>query len=202
VVTNLSYLEKVSNSHGPNEVWLKTVHSQAAIDKILVAVHQWPRQVASVVGLPSPNAAQGNPLAAGIYGVVSLGFLIASGLTLLSFLTYSYLILQQRIAEVAVLRTLGFSPGQVRSLLLFEHVFLLGTAILGGIVAGMLTTQLFLPYMPIATNVVPPFLVVMPWAAVGGFVLAVLIVFLLVLSIQVSLLLRVELGKVLRLGEG
>ena len=57
------------------------------------------------------------------------------------------------------------SPGQVRSLLLFEQIFLLGAAILGGIVAGLLTTQLFLPYLPIATNVVPPFLVVMPWLA-------------------------------------
>ncbi len=86
--------------------------------------------------------------------------------------------------------------------MLFEQVFLLATAILGGIVAGLLTTHLFLPYMPIAANVVPPFLVVMPWSAVGAFVLAMLIAFVLVLSVHVTLLLRVQLGRVLRLGEG
>jgi ABC-type antimicrobial peptide transport system permease subunit len=115
---------------------------------------------------------------------------------------YAYLTLQARLTEVAVLRALGMSPGQVRSLLLFEQTFLLGAAILGGIAAGLLTTQLFLPYLPIATNVVPPFLVVMPWLAVGVFVVAVLVVFVLVLSVHVSLLLRVQLGHALRLGEG
>jgi putative ABC transport system permease protein len=152
--------------------------------------------------LPPANAAAGNPLSAGIYGVVSVGFLIAVALVLLGFVTYAYLTLQQRLAEVAILRALGLSQGQVRSLLLFEQVFLVGAAILGGITAGLLTTRLFLPYLPIATNVVPPFVVVMPWLAVGAFVLAVLLVFVLVLSVHVSLLLRAQLGRVLRLGEG
>jgi putative ABC transport system permease protein len=202
VIANLSYLEKVSGSHGPNEVWLKTDPGQAAVDKILAAVRQWPRQTSNYVGLPPPDAAQNNPLTAGIYGVVSVGFLIAAALALLGFITYSYLALQQRLVEVAILRALGLSDGQVRSLLLFEEVFLLGAAILGGIVAGLLTTQLFLPYMPIATNAVPPFLVVMPWAAVGEFVVTVLVVFVLVLIVHVSLVLRTQLGGVLRLGDG
>jgi putative ABC transport system permease protein len=201
VVTNLTYLEHTSGSHGPNEVWLDTDQNQAAIDRVLLAAHQWPRQVLSYEGLPPDDATLGNPLSAGIYGVVSVGFLVAVVLVLLGFVAYTYLTLQQRIAEVAVLRALGLSPGQVRSLLLFEEVFLLGTAILGGIAAGVLTTRLFLPYLPIAANVVPPFVVVMPWLAVGEFVLSMLIVFVLVLSMHVSLLLRVQLGQVLRLGE-
>lgn len=201
VVTNLQYLEQASGSHGANEVWLNVPRSQAAIDRVLAVVRQWPRQVLSYEGLPPADAAQGNPLSAGIYGVVSVGFLIAVALVLLGFVAYTYLTLQQRIAEVAVLRALGLSGGQVRSLLLFEEVFLLGTAILGGIVAGVLTTRLFLPYLPIAANVVPPFIVIMPWLAVGEFVLAVLVVFVLVLTIHVSLLLRVQLGQVLRLGD-
>ncbi len=110
--------------------------------------------------------------------------------------------LQQRLSEVAILRALGLSHGQVRALLLFEQVFLLATAVLGGIVAGLLTTRLFLPYMPVAANAVPPFLVVMPWSAVGAFVLALLVTFVLALSAHVTLLLRVQLGRVLRLGEG
>jgi putative ABC transport system permease protein len=201
-VANLAYLEKASKSHGPNEVWLDTDSSQSTIDRLLIAVNQWPRRIISHDGLPPANAAQDNPLSAGIYGVVSVGFLIAAALALLGFATYAYLTLQQRLTEVAILRALGLSPGQVRSLLLFEQAFLLGAAILGGITAGLLTTQLFLPYMPIATNVVPPFQVVMPWLATGGFVAAVLVVFLLVISVHVSLLLRVQLGRVLRLGEG
>jgi len=144
----------------------------------------------------------GEQVSAGIYGVVSVGFLIAVAFVLLGFITYAYLTLQQRLAEVAILRALGLSQWQVRTLLLFEEVFLLGVAILGGIAAGLLTTRLFLPYLPIAASVVPPFVVVMPWLAVGEFVLTVLVVFVLVLSLHVSLLLRAELGGVLRLGDG
>jgi ABC-type antimicrobial peptide transport system permease subunit len=112
------------------------------------------------------------------------------------------LTLQLRLAEVAILRALGLSQWQVRTLLLFEEVFLLGAAILGGITAGLLTPRLFLPYLPVAASVVPPFVVVMPWLAVGEFVLTVLLVFVLVLSLHVSLLLRAELGGVPRLGDG
>lgn len=201
VVTSLAYLEGASGNYSPNEVWLDLPQNQGAIDRVLPLVHVWPRAVLSYEGLPPSDAAQGNPLSAGIYGVVSVGFLVAVVLVLLGFLAYTYLTLQQRIAEVAILRALGLKQGQVRSLLLFEEVFLLGAAIAGGIVAGVLTTRLFLPYLPIAANVVPPFVVVMPWSAVGEFVLAVLVVFAVVLSIHVALLLRVQLGQVLRLGD-
>ncbi len=202
VVCNLAYLSAASKSHGANEMWLETDQTESAINTILIAVGQWPRTILSYDGLPPADAAQGNPLSTGIYGVVSVGFLIAVALVLLGFGTYGYLTLQQRLTEVAILRALGLSQGQVRSLLLFEQVFLVAAAIAGGIAAGLLTTQLFLPYLPVATSVVPPFVVVMPWLAVGEFVLALLVVFVLVLSVHMTVLLRAQLSRVLRLGEG
>jgi putative ABC transport system permease protein len=202
VVTNLTYLEKESKSHGPNEVWLQAPLNQTVLDTIVGDAGQWPRQVLSHEGLPPPDAAQGDPLKAGIYGVVSVGFLIAVAFVLLGFITYAYLTLQDRLVEVATLQALGFSGRQVRWLLLFEEVFLLATAMLGGIVAGLLTIRLYLPYLPIAANVVPPFIVVMPWAAVGEFILALTVVFIVVLSLHVSFMLRLQIGRVLRLGDG
>ena len=202
VVTNLAYLTRVSKSHGPNEVWLNTNQSPTAIDRLLTVAHTWPRQILSSVGVTPAITEGGDPLTIGIYGVVSVGFLIAVALALLGLIVYAYLSLQQRLSEVAIVRALGLSQGQVRSLVLFEQVFLLGAAILGGLIAGLSTTQLFLPYVPIATNMMPPFLVVMPWGAIGEFVLALLVVFVLALSLHVSLLLRLQLGRVLRLGEG
>jgi len=195
-------LARMSKSYGPNEVWLNTDRSPTAINRLLTVTHTWPRQISSSVGVTPAITEGGDPLTIGIYGVVSVGFLIAVALALLGLIVYAYLSLQQRLSEVAIVRALGLSQGQVRSLVLFEQVFLLGAAILGGIIAGLSTTQLFLPYLPIATNVMPPFLVVMPWDAIAEFVLALFIVFLLALSMHVSLLLRLQLGRVLRLGEG
>jgi len=201
VVANLQYLARAGQAHGPNEVWLDLEQNQATIDRVVYLAQQWPRQIQSFEGLSPTDAARNDPLSTGIYGVASVGFLVAAALALLGFLTYAYLTLRQRLSEVAILRALGLSRGQVRTLLLCEQVFLLAMAILGGIAAGLLTTRLFLPYMPIAANVVPPFLVVMPWSAVGEFVLVMLVAFVLVLSIHVTLLLRAQLGRVLRLGE-
>jgi len=65
----------------------------------------------------------------------------------------------------------------------------------------VLTTVLFLPYLPIAQNTVPPYLVIVPWTTVETFAGAVLLVFVLVLSAHASMVLRASLGRVLRLGE-
>lgn len=201
VVTNLAYLQSASKNPGPSEVWLATARNQAAVDRVLAIAHTWPRRIVDYQGLTPTFSAQNAPLAAGIYGVVSVGFLIAVALSLLGFFAYAYLSLQSRLAEFAIVRVLGLSAGQLRWLLLCEQFFLLGAGVLGGIAAGILTTKLFLPYMPIATNVVPPFQVIMPWLSIGEFVLAVLVVFMLVLSAAVYMLLRLQLGRVLRLGE-
>ncbi len=133
--------------------------------------------------------------------MVSVGFLIAGALSLLGFMAYAYLSLQRRLTEFAIVRALGLSRQQLRWLLLCEQLYLLGAGIVGGIAAGVLTTVLFLPYIPIAQSTLPPYLVVVPWSAVEGFVLVVLIVFVLVLSVHVWMLLRANLGRVLRLGE-
>jgi putative ABC transport system permease protein len=201
MVTNLTYLEKASKSPGPSEVWLATDHNQGVVARLVDQARQWPRRILDYEGLASAFSAQDEPLTAGIYGVVSVGFLIAVALALLGFFAYAYLSLQRRLSEFAIVRALGLSSGQLRLLLLCEQFFVVGAGILGGIAAGVLTTKLFLPYMPFATNTVPPFLVVMPWVAVAEFIAAVLVVFLVVLSGHVYMLLRLQLGRVLRLGE-
>ena len=201
MVTNLTYLEKASKSPGPSEVWLATDHNQGVVARLVDQARGWPRRILDYEGLAPAFSPQDQPLTAGIYGVVSVGFLIAVALALLGFFAYAYLSLQRRLSEFAIVRALGLSSGQLRLLLLFEQFFVVGAGILGGIAAGVLTTKLFLPYMPFATNTVPPFLVVMPWVAVAEFIAAVLMVFLVVLSGHVYMLLRLQLGRVLRLGE-
>jgi ABC-type lipoprotein release transport system permease subunit len=201
VITNLTYLQRVSHGHGPNEVWMATDTNPATIDRLVQTARRWPRLIIAYEAIAPATDAGIDPLKVGIYGVVSVGFLIAVTLALLGFLAYAYVSLQQRLTEFAILRALGLSAGEMRALLLYEQVFLLGAAMLGGVAAGLLTTQLFLPYLPIATHTLPPFLVLMPWGAVVAFVLAMLAVFLLVLSAHITLVLRLPLGRVLRLGD-
>ena len=201
VIISLAYLERASRTHAPNEVWLAADPTRPAIDRLMRAAHAWGIQILeNDVLLPAGDAGQ-NPLKVGIYGVISVGFMIAVALALLGLIAHAYLSLQQRLAEFAIVRALGLSAGGMRALLLYEQVFLLGAAMLGGIVAGVLTTQLFLPYLPIATYTMPPFLVVTPWSAIAAFALAMLGIFLLILGVYLTLVLRLHLGRVLRLGD-
>lgn len=202
VVANLAYLTRVTRSPGPSEVWLATDPFQATVDRLLSVARTWPRRIIDYQGLTARFSAQDEPLTAGVYGVVSVGFLIALALAILGFVAYAYLSLQRRRAEFAIVRALGLSSGQLRWLVLCEQLFLVGAGVVGGIVTGLLTTELFLPYLPIAAHTLPPFLVVMPWGAVAAFIGAALAVFVLVLSLHVWMLLRLHLGHVLRLGEG
>lgn len=202
VVTNLTYLERVSRSPRPSEMWLATATNQGVMDRILSTTRTWPRRVLAYEGLTPAFVARDEPLTAGIYGVVSIGFAIAVALLLLSLVVYAYLTLQQRLVEFAIVRTLGLSARQLQGLLLCEQLVLLAAGVCGGVITGVLATRLFLPYLPITVDTMPPFVIVLPWLVVSKFVLTVLGVSLVVLGLHGGALLRLRLGRVLRLGEG
>ena len=201
LITNVAYLEQASKAGAANEVWISANPQRAAVDRLVRASHAWLLPTIEYEGIPPLTDAGSDPLKIGIYGVVSIGFLISVGLVLLGFITYAFLSLQQRLTEFAILRSLGLSARGMRTLLFYEQAFLLGAAMIGGIAAGVLTTQLYLPYLPIATRTLPPFLVVTPWGSIIGFVVAILALFLIVVSVLVLLVLRLPLGRVLRLGD-
>ena len=201
VITNLAYLEQASNAGAANEIWIAANPQRDAVNRVVEGIRAWRAPMITYEGMPPVTDAGTDPLRVGIYGVVSIGFLIAVGLVLLGFITYAFLSLQQRLTEFAILRSLGLSPAGMRALLFYEQAFLLGAAMIGGIAAGIVTTQLYLPYLPIATRTLPPFLVVTPWGSIAAFVLALFVLFLLVVSALVLLVLRLPLGRVLRLGD-
>jgi putative ABC transport system permease protein len=158
--------------------------------------------VSDYEGVSPAFSAADDPLRAGIYGVASVGFLIALLLALLGFFIYTYLTLERRAHEFAILRVLGLSAAQLRWLLFSEQFFILGAAVGGGLIGGILMGGLFLPYMPITTSVVPPFLVSIPWTAIEQFVTVIVTVFVLILVAYAWMLLRLKLARVLRLGDG
>jgi len=202
-IFNVTYLNAAVHGHEPGEAWIKTRSDPAYVETMLSQFRAaLPREIFAFEGVSAPFNAADDPLRAGIYGVVSVGFLIALLLALLGFLTYASLSLQRRLPEFAIVRALGLSPGQLRGLLLCEHLFMLGAGMIGGLISGVLTSRLFLPYLPIASSIMPPFLIAIPWLAVEEFLAAVLIVFMLALGVYAWMLMRLQVSRALRLGEG
>ncbi|HZS87100.1 MAG TPA: FtsX-like permease family protein [Chloroflexota bacterium] len=203
VVFNLHYLNATTHAPGANEIWLKTIPDPRYLDALVQTVRSdLLLPVIDYQGVAPAFSAADDPLRAGVYGVVSIGFLFALLLALLGLFTYAYLALQRRLGEFAIVRALGLSPAQLRWLLLSEQFFLLGAGVGGGLVGGVLTSRLFLPYMPIASGIIPPFLVTIPWTAIEQFVAVILIAAAPILAAHAWVLMRLQLGHVLRLGEG
>jgi len=148
---------------------------------------------------------QDDPLiAAGWSGILAIAFAAVLLLSAIGFVVYSYLTAQQRGLEFAILRTLGFSKGQIFSVVMFEHLFViiagmgLGTLVglrIGAIMMGFLATD------ERGAEVVPPFIlgvswtqVLIVWAILGS-------VFVGTIAAVVGMYFRLAVHRVLRIGD-
>ncbi len=144
------------------------------------------------------------PSKAGIFGILSLGFLVAATITLAGFVLYWFFALQSRTVQFGVLRAMGISKKQLLNMLFAEQVMTAGFAILFGIGFGQLASRLFLPFLQVSQDPakqVPPFHVVFDQSDLNR--LYVVILFMLVIGAGM-LILRINQLKIhqaVKLGE-
>jgi putative ABC transport system permease protein len=104
-----------------------------------------------------------HPARGGVFGILSLGFLVSVLVSLVGYILYWFFNLSSRVVQFGVLRAMGLSRRQLTGMLLLEQGFTAGLSIALGIGIGKLTSYLFLPFLQTAENVktqVPPFRVV------------------------------------------
>ncbi|MDF2659808.1 MAG: hypothetical protein K0Q94_2599 [Paenibacillus sp.] len=104
-----------------------------------------------------------HPSRGGVFGILSLGFLVSVLVSLIGYVLYWFFNLSSRVVQFGVLRAMGLSRKQLTGMLLLEQVFTAGLSIVLGFVIGRLTSILFLPFLQTTENAktqVPPFRVV------------------------------------------
>lgn len=104
-----------------------------------------------------------HPSRGGVFGILSLGFLVSVLVSLIGYILYWFFNLSSRIVQFGVLRAMGLKRSQLTGMLLLEQLFTAGLSIALGIGIGKLVSYLFLPFLQTAENVktqVPPFRVV------------------------------------------
>ena len=104
-----------------------------------------------------------HPTRGGVFGILSLGFLVSVIVSLSGYLLYWFFNLSGRIVQFGVLRAMGLSRKQLTGMLLLEQLFTGGLAIFLGLFIGKITSKLFLPFLQTTDNVdnaVPPFRVI------------------------------------------
>ena len=145
-----------------------------------------------------------DPVALGIIGALSLGFVSAALFAVIGFVVSASVSAHERLAEFSLLRALGLSPRQLSGWLSLENGLLVLISLIGGTALGLMMAWMVLPFVTLtqdASAVVPGIIVAIPWGSIlllEGLTLAALG---LVVAVLAVLLRRVGLGTVLRMGD-
>jgi len=163
VILSLATLRYVDPAVQVGEAWLRTEPGATTLDAVTAAARRAaqagrePRTLLDHRSVPEPFVPRDNLLQTGLYGVASIGFLVAMLLSLVGFLAHTLLSLRRRLEEFSVLRALGFSGRQVGLALLTEQLVLVVAGAGCGLFAGAAASWLSLPYLPIVEFSTPPF---------------------------------------------
>ena len=145
-----------------------------------------------------------DPVALGISGALSLGFVVAAVFAIVGFAVSAAVSAAERTTEFAVLRALGLTGRQLTGWLALEGGVTAALALGGGIALGASVAWLVLPFVSLAGEGGKPFpevVVDLSWEAVAVLTGAILVALSVILAVQLMLLRRLALGPALRVGE-
>ncbi|QGQ95532.1 FtsX-like permease family protein [Paenibacillus psychroresistens] len=161
-ITNLSYLYDQMPLI-PYDVWLK-MKPDAKVTPLVEALSAKQIQLSSVRDVRNELITEKqHPSKGGVYGILSLGFLVSVLISLIGYVLYWYFNLSRRVVQFGILRATGLSRRQMTGMLLLEQIFTAGLSIALGIGIGKLIGRLFLPFLQSADGSgkqVPPFRIV------------------------------------------
>ncbi len=144
-----------------------------------------------------------DPQRTALFGILSLGFVVATVISGLAFLLHSLFALRQRILQFGLLRAIGLSTAQITAVVVFEKLFLVLLAAVGGSLIGALTSALFVPLLQIGTAVhgsTPPFVVSPAWGQAVKIYLAFAVMVIVTLAIVVGQLRQLRIYEAIKLG--
>jgi len=143
----------------------------------------------------------GDPLALGVIGLLGLGSLAAMVFAAIGFIVSATVSTAEREGELALLRALGLSGGQLSTWLSAEHGLLLVAGLGGGVALGVLLAWLVLPFSTLTTNgdpAVPTPVVIVPADGLLPVVALAVLVFVVTMVVLRRQLLRLRIGGALR----
>jgi putative ABC transport system permease protein len=148
-VANLDYVFESLGGLQPYHVWLRTQTGTNTTD-IVDGINQMGVSVVSVQDTRAQIAqAFQTPGRQGVLGMLSVGFLAASALTLVGVFLYAVFSYRERFIQLGVMRAIGMSEKQMRMGLAAELIFLVLCGTLIGTGTGVLAVNLFVPYLPV-----------------------------------------------------
>jgi hypothetical protein len=180
------------------EWWLATGDPKAAA----VAIAAGPDPNATIISRAAlESSLLGDPSALGVIGLLGLGSIAAMIFAAIGFVVSAAISTSERAGELALLRALGLSTGQVSRWLSFEHAALLIVGIGAGVGLGALLAWLVLPFATLTRTgapAIPMPAVILPLEGLLPIVAVAVGILVLTTAALRSQLGGVRLGDVLR----
>ncbi|NMM51424.1 ABC transporter permease [Paenibacillus aquistagni] len=202
-IANLDYIFDQSPIQ-PYEVWLK-MKEGAKLAPVIESLQKAGIELASVTDVRSELIAQSkHPSRGGVFGILSMGFLISIVVSLIGYLLYWFFNLSSRVVQFGILRAMGLSRGQLTGMLLLEQLFTAGLSIGLGIVIGKIVSYLFLPFLQgteSAQMQVPPFRIIFDSRDTLQLYFVVLVMMILGASMLFMHIRRLRVHQAVKMGE-
>ena len=202
-VGNLDYLFTQMGGPFPYDVWITTVPG-ADPDDIKEGLHDLDIKIIYMRGSREAiKEEQDQPARTGVFGILSVGFVAATILTVLGFLIHSFLSFRRRHIEFGLLRAIGLSQGQMLGFLALEQLLLVGTGITAGTSLGAWVSELFVPFLQVGTDkhvTIPPFVVLIAWDDITKIYMLFAAMLVLAIAGLMWLLTRLKMFEAVKLG--
>ncbi|MCG7407762.1 ABC transporter permease [Paenibacillus sp. ACRRX] len=147
----------------PYEVWLK-MKEGAKLGPVIESLQKANIDIASFKDVRAELVTQSkHPTRGGVFGILSMGFLVSIIVSLIGYLLFWFFNLSGRVVQFGILRAMGLSRKQLTGMLLLEQLFTAGLSIGLGVIIGKVASRLFLPFLQATENAqmqVPPFRIV------------------------------------------
>lgn len=202
----VGHLDTIQNNIGlePYDVWLK-LSPNTTSQELYSGIEE---MELPLIGLKDARmertAAKNDPFQLAINGVMTLGFLISTGISFVGFILYWVLSLSGRILQFGIMRAMGISFRQLIGMLTAEQLLTSGAALAIGAALGHLTAWLYVPMFQLAYNAatqVPPFRVTFDPNDSLHLYLIVAAMMLIGLSSLGFMLSRIKIHQAVKLGE-
>lgn len=202
-IANLDYIFD-NIGLGPYDAWVKT-DPGADIEVIEEKLRDLDFIVVRTQDTREKVIAQrDDPQRTGVFGMLTVGFLIAILLTVLGFLTYSLLSFQRRMQDFGILRAMGLSIRQLVSLYIFEQGFLIVMGVTMGTVFGVAAGRIFIPFLQIKTGEhanIPSFVVLTAWDDIAKIYAILGIILIIAVPVIIKMLTRMRIHEAIKFGE-
>ena len=204
IVGNLDYVFEQAGGQFPFDVWLRT---DPDADHDLIEKDLKERGF-RVLGWEAPGPwvlqALKRPEYQGVVGLLSMGFLACTLLTVLGFVLFTASSFRERAVETGVLRALGFSQREVISFMGWELIVLLFFGLGAGTGIGIWTSGAFIPLLQDGIDPMPILLPLAPqiaWPRVYQVNLFLGILYLVSTALLTTFLMRSRVTQAIKMGE-